>query len=156
MKKVITATVVAACIALSAAVWPQSKAVEKTLAPTITPAVRAPEATVAKLKTEAEPAPLTEKEETVDPQTKDFQEVHPEPEPESIEISVAPEAQPTPEPEAISEESPKPAEEQTTDIPQSGDMVYVPGFGWIESQGPGHVDYAEDVYESGNKIGIMG
>ena len=35
------------------------------------------------------------------------------------------------------------------------DMVYVPGFGWIESQGPNHVEYAEDMYENGNKIGIM-
>ena len=36
------------------------------------------------------------------------------------------------------------------------DMVYVPGFGWIESQGPNHVEYAEDMYENGNKIGTMG
>lgn len=32
-------------------------------------------------------------------------------------------------------------------------MVYVPGFGWLKSQGPNH---AEDMYENGNKIGIMG
>ena len=36
------------------------------------------------------------------------------------------------------------------------DMVYVLGFGWIESQGPNQVEYAEDMYENGNKIGIMG
>lgn len=36
------------------------------------------------------------------------------------------------------------------------DMVYVPGFGWIRSEGPNHVEYAEDMYENGNKIGIMG
>ena len=35
-------------------------------------------------------------------------------------------------------------------------MVYVPGFGWVESQGSNHVEYAEDMYENGNKIGIMG
>ena len=34
-------------------------------------------------------------------------------------------------------------------------MVYVEGFGWIESQGPNHAEYAEDMYENGNKIGIM-
>ena len=34
-------------------------------------------------------------------------------------------------------------------------MVYVPGFGSLESQGPNHVEYAEDMYENGNKIGIM-
>ncbi len=35
-------------------------------------------------------------------------------------------------------------------------MVYVPGFGWLESQGPNHVEYAEDMYENGNKISIIG
>ena len=35
-------------------------------------------------------------------------------------------------------------------------MVYMPDFGWIESQGPNHVEYAEDMYENRNKIGIMG
>ena len=35
-------------------------------------------------------------------------------------------------------------------------MVYVPGFGWIQSEGPNHVEYAEDMYENGNKIGTMG
>ena len=35
----------------------------------------------------------------------------------------------------------------------SEDKVYVPGFGWIESQGANHVEYAEDMYENGNKIG---
>ena len=38
----------------------------------------------------------------------------------------------------------------------SRNMVYVPGFGWIERQGPNQVEYAEDMYESGNKISIMG
>ena len=35
-------------------------------------------------------------------------------------------------------------------------MVYVEGFGWLKSQGPNHAEYAEDMYENGNKIGIMG
>ena len=35
-------------------------------------------------------------------------------------------------------------------------MVYVPGFGWLENQGPNHCEYAEDMYENGNKIGSMG
>lgn len=34
-------------------------------------------------------------------------------------------------------------------------MVYVPGFGWLESQGPNECGCAEDMYENGNKIGIM-
>ena len=39
---------------------------------------------------------------------------------------------------------------------QAGDMVYVPGFGWFESQGEGTVTYDENMYENGNKVGIMG
>ena len=37
-----------------------------------------------------------------------------------------------------------------------GDMVYVEGFGWLEYQGPNHCEYGADIYENGNKIGIMG
>ena len=58
------------------------------------------------------------------------------------------------------------AEEQPTAPPAETDppagstndsgQVYVPGFGWIENQGPNHADYAADMYENGNKIGIMG
>ena len=44
----------------------------------------------------------------------------------------------------------------TTQTVQAGDMVYVPGFGWIESQGEGTVTYDENMYENGNKVGIMG
>lgn len=49
------------------------------------------------------------------------------------------------------EPEPTPAPDSTPD-----NMVYVPGFGWIESQGPNHVEYAEDMYENGNKIGSIG
>lgn len=38
----------------------------------------------------------------------------------------------------------------------SENLVYVEGFGWIESQGPNQVEYAEDMYENGNKIGSVG
>ena len=51
---------------------------------------------------------------------------------------------------------PKSAPEPIANDNELADMVYVPGFGWIESQGPNHVEYAEDMYENGNKIGIMG
>lgn len=48
--------------------------------------------------------------------------------------------------------------EPTPTSPDSApdDMVYVPGFGWLESQGPNHCEYAADMYENGNKIGNMG
>lgn len=34
-------------------------------------------------------------------------------------------------------------------------MIYVEGFGWIESRGTNQVEYAEDMDENGNKIGTM-
>ena len=164
MKKVIMATMIAACVALCAAMWPQSEAVEKTPAQPPTSAVSVSEATVEELKMEVESAPVAEKEKAVVPQAEAPQELHTEPEPAPMETPTAPKIQPSPEPEEISEAAheptpeptSEPAEEQTTDTPQSGDMVYVPGFGWIESQGPNQVDYAKDMYENGNKIGSMG
>ena len=164
MKKFIIATVLAACIALCAAVWPQSRAVEETPAPPPTPAVCAPEATVAELKAEVQTTPPAEKEKEAVPPAEAPTEIPTESEPAPIETPTAPQVQPTSEPETTSETTPEPAPEpasepavaQTTIEPQTGDMVYVPGFGWIENQGPNHADYAADMYENGNKIGIMG
>ena len=39
---------------------------------------------------------------------------------------------------------------------QPGDEVYIPGFGWLEYEGPNHCEDGTDIYENGNKIGIMG
>jgi len=44
--------------------------------------------------------------------------------------------------------------------PQGGDtnskgQVYVPGFGWIDDVGEGQGTTNDDMYENGNKIGIM-
>lgn len=51
----------------------------------------------------------------------------------------------------------KPAVNEQT--PKTGDtkdgMVYVEGFGWLPDEGAGSGTYAEDMYENGNKIGIM-
>jgi hypothetical protein len=33
--------------------------------------------------------------------------------------------------------------------------VYVPGFGWIKDIGEGHGTHLSDMYENGNKIGVM-
>ena len=55
----------------------------------------------------------------------------------------------------------RPAEtEPSPDTPQAGDtsgnQIYVPGFGWVENHGGGGSGtVAEDMYENGNKIGIM-
>lgn len=154
MKKFIIATMITTCLALCAVVWPQSKVAEETPAQAQTPAVSAPEATVAELKTEVETAPLTEKENAIAPQIEAPQEIPTEPTP--IEPPAAPVAQPTAEPEPAPESTPAPNPVQTLIDPQPGDMVYVEGFGWLECQEPREVTYAEDMYENGNKIGSMG
>ena len=163
-KKIIIAATFTACLALCAAVWPQNEAVEETPAPNETTIVSTPKATVEELETEAETVPPTEKEKAEIPQPELIQEAAPEPESATAETSVAPEVQTTPEPAPVPEVSYGLAPEQaaeppaapTTIEPPSGNMVYVEGFSWIESQGPNHVVYAEDMYENGNKIGSMG
>lgn len=61
-----------------------------------------------------------------------------------------------PAPVQSAQPEPKSAPEPIANDNELTDMVYVPGFGWIQSEGPNHVEYAEDMYENGNKIGIMG
>lgn len=75
-----------------------------------------------------------------------------DPEPALEQVPIAPKIQPTPKPES----APTSAPSQTVTDPQPGDMVYVPGFGWLECQGPGEVIHDENIYENGNKIGVMG
>lgn len=62
----------------------------------------------------------------------------------------------TPKPTPIPIPAPIPAPAPPTpQSVQAGDMVYVPGFGWLESQGEGTVIYDEMMYENGNKVGSM-
>ena len=63
------------------------------------------------------------------------------------------ELQAIPEQNAIPPQEPEPAPVSLNSTPDN--MVYVPGFGWLENQGPNHCDYAADMYENGNKIGRM-
>ena len=165
-KRIIATTAITACFALCAAVWPQSKAVEETPRPTPAPAVTAPQPTLPEQEevvltatTEkemvdvpaAEPVPEATAEEPATPapemetQAEAEQESAPPAQPEPI---LLPPTQPEPEPmpESVPEASDS----------NSEDMVYVEGFGWIESQGPNQVEYAEDMYENGSKIGSMG
>ena len=73
-----------------------------------------------------------------------------------MEASAAPNTRPTSESEHAPEPTPVPAPVQALTDLQPGDMVYVDGFGWLEYQGPNHCEYGADIYENGNKIGIMG
>lgn len=59
-----------------------------------------------------------------------------------------------PEPAPIEEPTMQPTAE-TPQAPQDG-MVYVPGFGYLKSAGPGEWSVSENMYENGNKVGSMG
>lgn len=154
--RIIVTTAITVCLALCAAVWPQAKTVKETPLPSEMTTVTAPKATIAELKTEVEMTPPAEKEKAEIPHQEQIQEAAPKPESAPAETSAVPEVPPVPEQESATESVPETVTVQTAIEPQSSDMVYVEGFGWIESQGPNHVEYAEDMYENGNKIGIMG
>ena len=153
-KRIAIAAAITASLALWAAVSPQTAVDKETPALTPTPAVIAPQAP---LPEPTEPAmPLTTEMEEVDgtiaePVLEEADEHPSAPTPApTAENQAEPALEPTdtPEPEPI-------PEPEVTDS-SSENMVYVPGFGWIESRGPNQVTYAEDMYENGNKIGIMG
>lgn len=73
--------------------------------------------------------------------------------PDGESVEGTPEAIPH---EAVVQPSETPAQ---AGEPQYGDTqngkIYVPGFGWIDEIGEGQGTIAEDMYENGNKIGIM-
>ena len=160
--RIIIAAAFTACLALCAAVWPQTEKVEKTPTPSETANVTTPRPTLPEPEELILPA-ITEKQESEMPETKSATETTteelPVPAPEIEDEPVAEQksapptqTDPTPVHPTQSESAPEPI----TNDNGLADMVYVPGFGWIRSEGPNHVEYAEDMYENGNKIGIMG
>ena len=155
MKKLIIVTMIAACVALCAAVWPHGNAVEETPVPAAETAVSAKEATVVETETEENSASLAETENEV-PQQEVSQEERPEPETESMETPVASELQLSTGQAPAKNSAPEPTPPQPPKELQPGDKVYVAGFGWVEYEGPNHCEDGTDIYENGNKIGIMG
>ena len=151
-KRIITAAAFAACLALCAAVWPRNESAGETPTPTTPAAVIATQPEVPEIaEMEEVISPEDEKAEATLPKLGEEADIAPEPPPAQMppasEVPVPPEQDATP-----------PQEPEPAPIPDSepDNMVHVPGFGWIESQGPNHAEYAEDMYENGNKIGIMG
>ena len=154
MKKFVIATMIAACIALCAAVWPHGNAVEETPVPAAGTAVSARKATVVEI-TEKNSASLTEMENEIS-QQEASQEERPEPETEPIETPVASELQLSTGQVPAKNSAPEPTPPHPPEELQPGDKVYVAGFGWLEYEGPNHCEDGTDIYENGNKIGIMG
>ena len=153
MKKLIIVAMIAACVALCAAVWPHGNAVEETPVPAAETTVSAKEATVGEIE---EPAALAEKEKGAVPQQEASQEERPEPETESIETPADSELQLSAEQMPAKNSVPEQTLSQPSKELQPGDKVYVAGFGWVEYEGPNHCEDGTDIYENGNKIGIMG
>ena len=158
-RRFIVTTAITACLALCAAVWPQTEKVEKPPTPSETANVTTPRPTLPEPEELILPA-ITEKQESGMPEAESAPEVAakelPIPAPEiekqfEAEQKTAPPMQTEPAPvhPTQSESAPEPIANDN----ELADMVYVPGFGWIRSEGPNHVEYAEDMYENGNKIG---
>ena len=154
MKKFVIATMIAACIALCAAVWPHGNAVEETPVPAAGTTVSARKATVVEI-TEKNSASLTEMENEIS-QQEASQEERPEPETESIETPADSELQPSAEQSPTKNSAPEPTPSQPPKELQPGEKVYVAGFGWVEYEGPNYCEDGTDIYENGNKIGITG
>ena len=154
MKKLIIVTMITACVALCAAVWPHGNAVEETLVPAAETAVSDRKATVVEL-TEKNSASLTEMENEIS-QQEASQEERPEPETESIETPADSELQPSAEQMPGKNSVPEQTLSQPSKELQPGDKVYVMGFGWVEYEGPNRCEDGTDIYENGNKIGVMG
>ena len=155
MKKFIIVTMIAACVALCAAVWPHGNAVEETPAPAVETAVSAKKATVVEIETEEKSASLAEMENEV-PQQEASQEERPEPETEPIEMPADSELQPSAEQSPTKNSAPEPTPSQPPKELQPGEKVYVAGFGWGGYEGPNYCEDGTDIYENGNKIGITG
>ena len=161
-RRFIVTTAITACLALCAAVWPQTEKVEKTPTPSETTAVTTLQPTL------PEPDELilqviTEKQESEMPETKSAPETTteelPVPAPEIEDEPVAEQKSAPPmqtEPAPVHPTQSESAPEPIANDNELADMVYVPGFGWIQSEGPNYVEYAADMYENGNKIGSMG
>lgn len=149
MKKLIIVTLITTC----AAVWPHNNATEQTPVPAAETAVSAKEATVAEIE---EPTALAEKEKGTIPRQEAPREEKPELEIGPIETPVASELQLSTGQVPAKNSAPEPTPPHPPEELQPGDKVYVAGFGWLEYEGPNHCEDGTDIYENGNKIGIMG
>lgn len=80
--------------------------------------------------------------------------------PMAIPVSTPAEDAITEQPVAIPESAPveEPTMQPTAETPQAtqGDMIYVPGFGYLQSEGSCEWSVSENMFENGNKVGSMG
>ena len=148
MKKNIISAIAIGLI-LCAAAWPQLEpSVEETPTEPTQPTVTATQTDTPELPEEAEPLTAEGKDDA--PKTEAIHDIVIEQKTTPAEEPAVSEKQPEPKP------TPASAPPKTNATPQAGDLVYVPGFGYLECQGPGEVTRSEAMYENGNKVGTMG
>ena len=90
------------------------------------------------------------------PQTTPVVIAEPQPTEETNEESPAVVPESTSEEESITEPPEKCAPASAVEVQPQNGMVYVPGFGYLQSEALGEWSVSESMYESGNKVGIMG
>lgn len=153
-KKIIITTAIAACLTICAVALLQSIKIPEPDATSVT----ASQPTFP--ESERLVVPIIAEYETVRvPETEPAQEVAterlPEPSPE-IENRKEPELESASPAQAEPKPAPEPTSTHEIFDPQLGNIVYIPGFGRLKSQGEGTVIDDEMMYENGNKVGSMG
>ena len=152
MKKLFLTSIITACVALYAAVWPQSAGDEKVLVGPAKPAVSA------EIETKPEEMPLIIF--SADNHASES-EIVAESELPKIDITLIEEkTKPTPPPKlapnqaAVPLSEPKPG---TIAIVDGERCMWIPGFGWVKDEGGGSIGIPVDGEGDINKqIGVMG
>ena len=86
-----------------------------------------------------------------------LQNVQPQPtEKEKPTITPTPTIQTATKPTTLSSKGPPTPKMGDTRVVNGQKQSYFLGFGWIDDMGENECIYVEDMYENGNKIGIMG
>ena len=146
--KVDTVPTPAAESAVSAPCAPQTRFIEPSINIIITEPVTQPETVEV---TGSAPSPAQDCPQTIPvtiPKPQPTEETNEEP------PTVVPES--TSEEESITELPEKCAPTSVAEVQPQNGMVYVPGFGYLQSEGPGEWSVSESMYENGNKVGTMG
>ncbi len=150
-KQIIAGIVITACVALCTAVWPRSTEVEDLPAEPVKAAVNAE--IEARLE---EKLPIFISADAPAPETVTVAES------ETAESEVTTEKETE---KLVPTQTAQPVKPTPPSEPHMGDVrvvngekqIYIDGFGWIKDEGGENVGtVAEDMYENGNKIGIMG
>ena len=149
MKKRSTALLITACTALCALVWPRADPPENVPIEPELPAVSTEIASVEN-QPPVQPEPIP-----IEPPVAEERVPIAEKEEAAVEQAGAPVTEASSQPESPPQASADLIIEPEPDTAPDN-CTWVPGFGYVKNGGSNVCYYAEDMYENGNKIGIMG